>query len=476
MDVMIQKDFGDWLSPMVVKEIRQGFRSRVFVFAFLLIQGLMIFCVVLSLLASGGGDISDSSSVFFWMIICIPLLLMPFLGFGVIGNEIKGNTMELVFLTRLSSWRIVVGKWTAIMAQTILIVCSVLPYMVLRYFIGGVNLLDDLQFLGWLLFASAILTGVTIASFSRTVLAKVLVPIVMLAVVIVVLLNIMGPFMGATGVGFSHGFLMAAVLGPPFLLLMFEIAVARIAPPAENHSVRKRLLGFLILGAIAALNRLTGGLDFLKFLCLVLLLPVCITGLFEDVKPIPSIYLPFVKRGFFGRLAGWLFYPGWPSGLLFTILVFAAYIAIFSGFKTPYDGEIILAFISMGGALLMPLAIEKLFFAKLKKTAVVYFSVQVFMIVASVLAATMKGGPLSAWSELVAPLPTSVLFLGIFGNIEKRDIPLFIYSGSIVLVASLVILLIKCIKPRREIASMEKIARGTLMKPAEPEITHANAA
>src|SRR5271163_850828 len=128
MSEAIKKDFGDWLSPILVKEIRQGFRSRVFVSAFLLIQGLMIFCVVLGLVFAAG-DFTEGSSVFFWIIICLPLLLiMPSHGFGTIGNEIKGNTMELLFLTRLSAWRIVAGKWTAIVAQTILIVCSILPY------------------------------------------------------------------------------------------------------------------------------------------------------------------------------------------------------------------------------------------------------------------------------------------------------------------------------------------------------------
>ena len=397
---MIERDFGDWLSPMLVKEIRQGFRSRVFISAFLIIQGLMIFCVVLGLSFSVG-DFTDQSSFFFWLIICIPIILiMPCHGFAVLGSEIKDNTMELLFLTRLSAWRIVVGKWTAIMAQTILIVCSVLPYTVLRYFMGGINLLDDLQILGWLLYASAMLTGLTIAisPFYRSILAKMLLPVVTV-IVIVVILSSLGPMLEMSGAVFlTHSFLIAAGLGPLFLLLMFEIAVARIAPPAENHSFRKRLLGFLILAAIALLDHVTtGNTIILRFIGTLLLLPVCVTALCEEIKPIPSIYLPFVKRGPLGRLAGLIFYPGWPSGLLFTLVAIATYLAIFFGHKwhrLDEDSCCALMIISMAGALLMPLAVEKIFFKRLKKTFVIYFSLQAFMATAALLASVLKEGGL----------------------------------------------------------------------------------
>ena len=475
----IKKDFGDWLSPMLVKEIRQGFRSRIFVFAFLLIQGLMIFCVVLGLIFSSG-DFTEGSSWVFWTIICIPLLLiMPSHGFGVLGNEIKGNTIELLFLTRLSAWRIVVGKWTAIVAQTILIICSVLPYAVLRYFIGGVNLLTDLEALGWLLFASALLTGVTIAisPFYRSMLAKLFLPVLTLF-----LLWMLAAFL--EGVSLRHAsmtntFLITAVLGPLFLLLMFEIAVARIAPPAENHSFRKRLLGFLILGAIALLDMVTADPVPLMAASFVLLLPVCVTALCEEIKPIPSIYLPFVKRGYFGRLAGLLFYPGWPSGFLFTIFAFVAYLAIFMPRKMTVDEDGLLMIISMGGAILMPLAVEKLFFERLKKTFVVYFALQAFMGLSVFLAAAVKPTSLSDWMKLASPFPTTVFILMSSNSIDAADKPLFTLIGALVLIVSLVILLVKSSRDRGKIAVYENIARDTLMNreaPVVAEVPDANAA
>ncbi len=41
-------DFPDWLSPMLVKELRQGIRSKAFMAVFFLTQLLMILSVVLN--------------------------------------------------------------------------------------------------------------------------------------------------------------------------------------------------------------------------------------------------------------------------------------------------------------------------------------------------------------------------------------------------------------------------------------------
>ena len=49
-----RSDFGDWLSPMLVKELRQGMRSRVFVAAFYVTQVLMILSTIFPVSATQG--------------------------------------------------------------------------------------------------------------------------------------------------------------------------------------------------------------------------------------------------------------------------------------------------------------------------------------------------------------------------------------------------------------------------------------
>ena len=96
-------DFADWLSPMLVKELRQGVRTRVFVILFILLQVCMLLDLVLSLLIASTGASTSEGTYFFWFMVSVPtLLIIPISGLGAIGNEIRGNTLELIFLTRLT--------------------------------------------------------------------------------------------------------------------------------------------------------------------------------------------------------------------------------------------------------------------------------------------------------------------------------------------------------------------------------------
>ena len=157
-------DFADWLSPMLVKELRQGVRTRVFVFLFILLQVFMLLDLSLSLLVAATGSDASEGTVFFWIMVAVPvLLILPLSGLNAIGGEIRGNTLELIFLTRLTAFRIVLGKWFALFAQALLLVCAVLPYLVLRYFMGGVNLASELLLLGTMLVGSALLTALATA-------------------------------------------------------------------------------------------------------------------------------------------------------------------------------------------------------------------------------------------------------------------------------------------------------------------------
>ncbi|HWB58029.1 MAG TPA: hypothetical protein VG733_00990 [Chthoniobacteraceae bacterium] len=161
---MIKSDFSDRFSPMMVKELRQGLRSGVFVAVFLFVQGLMIFCVFLTVAAAGARGGESSADFLFWMVNGILLLVaMPVRGLNGHSGEAMGKTLELLLFTGLTPGKIARGKWKAIVAQTAIVTCSVLPYVVLRYFIGGVDPLVDLLVLGALLTLSIMLTAFSVA-------------------------------------------------------------------------------------------------------------------------------------------------------------------------------------------------------------------------------------------------------------------------------------------------------------------------
>lgn len=144
---------------MLVKELRQGMRTNLFVIAFILLQCLMILSVMAGI-ASNGSSAVDG---FFWFFIVLTLLvLQPLRGFNALSSEYTLNTMDLIQMTRLDGWRITLGKWTALNAQTLLLITGMLPYLVIRYFFGNVNFVIDLLALGLLGLGSGLASAIMI--------------------------------------------------------------------------------------------------------------------------------------------------------------------------------------------------------------------------------------------------------------------------------------------------------------------------
>ena len=139
---MRERDLSDLLSPILVKELRQGVKAHLFAGALVLLHLFMVVALLVSLAASrssmGGRFLAG---VTFWVLVCVPLLLlMPISGLRSISGELSARTLDLVLLTRLSAYRIVLGKWAAIVAVTFLLSITILPYVVLRSFLGGIEL------------------------------------------------------------------------------------------------------------------------------------------------------------------------------------------------------------------------------------------------------------------------------------------------------------------------------------------------
>jgi len=230
MTATITEDFGDWMNPMLVKEFRQGLSSRAFVTSFLFLQTLMVCSMVLILITYAGTARTSETTAIFWVINgMVFLIAMPARGLVALSSEMNGNMIELLYFTRLTPEWIVMGKWLAIVAQTSLAACSVLPYTVLRYFVGGINMVDEIQGLFLLVMISAVVTGTTVAgsAFRSPVLR-----LVGLAFSIFVLFVGLAIFFGVTDEQhFPGALIFVTVLGTFVLLVMFVITLVRIGPP-----------------------------------------------------------------------------------------------------------------------------------------------------------------------------------------------------------------------------------------------------
>lgn len=457
-----RNDFADWLSPMLVKELRQGMRSRTFMTAFFLTQLLMILSVVFNLTAANSdssGELVGYLGGLFWFLVAVPMLfVMPIRGFGALHSEIKGGTLELVFLTHLSAWRIAAGKWMALMVQTLLLVCAVLPYVLLRYFLGGVNIVDDLQSLLFLFIASAAFTAATVAMspYESKLLRGLF--IVVLIFVLQSLFSMLfswlafGRISGGGGVGGWKIYLCVAIYVPAFIGLALEIAASKIAPPAENHAIHKRLisLGVIIVSPLLVAIGIpeigvtvSGG---------IFLTAVLVDAISEPIHYVRSIYQTFLRRGAPGRIAMIFLVPGWISGLWFSLAV-ACLGAVFLAWHSQFDDHA-LGFLSWFGALIFPAAIIRLLVPGTKQFLGFYIGLQFFFAVLTLLVGMMSGISDQQTTTWLSPIPNCVFLLHLFDQVKPEQIPIQAVWLFISVGASIAILVIRSIAPSRDIRAM----------------------
>jgi hypothetical protein len=332
-------DFPDKLSPMLVKELRQGMRARSFTMLFLVFQLLLGFILLsASAASSSDGAGSFASGVIFTMFAIAVLFIQPMRGITALSSEITTNTIEMMVLTRLSASRIVFGKWIAIVSQSALILITIIPYLILRYFFGGMILLGELVFLTLIFLTSMSLTAVMVG-FSGTN-AKLIRALPIIGFVF--MLQIVPAFLFRGRYGGGGGFndfmsyctlsdwdsRVAILLYISFIAYVgwcsLSQGISVIAPAAENHSTLRRLIA-LGLTCIAVFAGTHDSVDsrIMPIVFAIILAPAVITSLTEPSMLLTPICKPFLKRGLFGRLASVFLLPGWPAGIFYSVLLIA---------------------------------------------------------------------------------------------------------------------------------------------------------
>ena len=146
MPVTVPADFSDRVSPVLVKELRQGLRAKTFIALFL---GLQIFLAVMLLSAGAASGTNQAGSIisgtiFLFFAIAV-LLIQPLRGINALAGEVKDRTIEMMVLTRLTAWRIVFGKWIAIVGQSALQQELALRYVAADFHAGVCGRLGNLR-------------------------------------------------------------------------------------------------------------------------------------------------------------------------------------------------------------------------------------------------------------------------------------------------------------------------------------------
>jgi hypothetical protein len=323
-------DFPSWLPPMLVRELRQGVQSGVFAWTFIGIQAAMFALMTWAVGTFGGGPggiPAREFSAFFWLAIAAAIVVVvPLRGLTAVSSERQGNNLDLVRLSRLSATRIILGKWLAIACQGVLVATALLPYLVLRYFLGGVDVVNDLEAFGWMAVAALAVTAAALALSTQPLWMRIgicafvvmagFVPAVELLEEVSRSRRGLGGVSVATRVGIIAGIAL-------YTAAFLEYAAARIAPAAENHAGRKRLLAiasaiaWVILGICGSRN----AAGFTMLFTAPLMLCLTIESLLEKPVPIATLYRPFGRWRSLGRVAAMVFTPGWVSGLPFVGIV-----------------------------------------------------------------------------------------------------------------------------------------------------------
>lgn len=317
-------DFPTWLSPMLVKELRQGLRQRGFVAGLLGVQLVLLFVFVTGFVS----DVGDRSSrgmidgVFWSVMFGLLFLATPLRALTALSSELEARTMDLLLLTRLDARRIVWSKWLSLMVQALLVVVTLLPYVVVRYFFGSVDLLQDFRIIGIFVGCGAVLTAL---GLWMSGLHKALRLLVVIAVIVV---SITG-FGGIMGGGLAHGFSLSGgpspwlvwpllVLGAAVLLVYFlMLAVRWFAPPAENHAVGPRLVPFA-LALPAPIIGLAGYPEGAAVYGLFWAMALAVIAALElsSTRDLMAIHLRGAARSGVRRILSPAFLPGWPSATL----------------------------------------------------------------------------------------------------------------------------------------------------------------
>ncbi len=168
--------------PMTVKELRQSLRRTSFVYPFICIHIFATIAIFAEFTMSIGFQSSSNPAVFLWKLdeigpfwwvaMAVCGVLMPLAGFFLMPQEIDEGNHELLLLTKLTRWEIVSGKFFMLWGLSCLTFISLLPYVVIRYFIGGIEWLGELANAGSVLSAAAILSAGTIAASGFNTLAS----------------------------------------------------------------------------------------------------------------------------------------------------------------------------------------------------------------------------------------------------------------------------------------------------------------
>ncbi len=254
---------GDTFNPILIKETRQALKSRQFV-------GTFSVLLVAAFAWTVAGSLSLMPLIYttpsaprmligYYVVLAIPMLLVvPLAAYRSLEAEIDDGTLELLSITALSPWQIVLGKLASASLQMMLYLVALFPCVAYAYTLRGVDL-PTLALMMAVLITAAI--ALTIAALAFAPLARGRTGrISTLLVVLMVLL--LAEYLVGSGVVYTILYGNPLTLGWTVYLLvtamlltvsighlLLTVTAAQLTPESENRSsgVRWSILTLTIL-------------------------------------------------------------------------------------------------------------------------------------------------------------------------------------------------------------------------------------
>jgi hypothetical protein len=249
----------DRLNPILVKEVRQSLRGRYFKVSFWITQALatVVGLGVLLVRFATNDDMAQlvhGPEFFAAIFACLAIatqVLVPFSAFLSMGGEWDENTFDLLVLSNLKPWQIVLGKVQSAAVQALLFYSSFGPFLVFAFLLRGLDLLSifvalAISFVGSLLLSCL---AVAMSSFSQGRFARLLLMVILsIVLVMCTFLTIIWAMQTMVFPGGLHDPRVLQGIGAVLSIatvvaaFFFASACARLAHPEENRSTGLRLM------------------------------------------------------------------------------------------------------------------------------------------------------------------------------------------------------------------------------------------
>ncbi|MCM2369557.1 ABC transporter permease [Aporhodopirellula aestuarii] len=259
----VAEKFGDATNPILVKETRQALKSRQFVVTFsVLLVAAFAWTVAGSLSLMPLIYTTPSAPrmlIGYYLVLAFPMLLVvPLAAYRSLEAEIDDGTLELLSITALSPWQIVLGKLASASLQMMLYLVALFPCVAYAYTLRGVDL-PTLGLMMAVLITAALALTVVALSFAPLARGRTGRISTLLVVLMVLLL---AEYLVGSGVVYTILYGNPLTIGWTVFLLVTSILLtisvshllltttaAQLTPESENRSsgIRWSILALTIL-------------------------------------------------------------------------------------------------------------------------------------------------------------------------------------------------------------------------------------